>query len=122
MKDGCNDMLCSTIISIHFVFKGGGRSVSKNSELELLPDEEILRRHKALPVTLVWKKALDWALSLIAALVLVLLFIGLVKIFGQVIIIAFYREYSGSLWTTPPAYVLTVCIIIQFLLVLKPTK
>ncbi len=87
-----------------------------------LPDEEILKRHKALPTALVWKKALDWSLSLIAMLVLVILFIGLVKVFGHVIIVALYREYSGSLWTTPAAYVLVSCILVQFLLVLKPTK
>jgi len=87
-----------------------------------LPDEEILRRHKALPSILAWKKALDIALSVIAGLTLVLLFIGFVKFLGQIYITVAFMEHLGILWTTPAAYILALCLFAQTLLILKPTK
>jgi len=87
-----------------------------------LPDEEILKRHKALPIALMWRRALDWVLSLIALLMLVIIFLALVKFLGHVAIVAEHREHSGTLWTTLPATILVVCVMTQLVLALKPTK
>jgi len=87
-----------------------------------LPDEEILRRHKALPVALAWKRMFDWVLSIMAFFAIAFLYVGIVKELGSFYIVVWYREHMGLLWTTPSAYIVVICLLIQALIALKPTK
>ncbi len=108
-----------------------------------LPDEEILRRHKMLPSVTRWKRVIDFSISIIAFIALVLWYLGLVRGLGGVSIsISQYggvvpeailtespwiAKWSippavGELWSTPPAYILTITIMIQALIILKPTR
>ena len=87
-----------------------------------LPDEEILRRHRILPITLQWKRNIDILLSILSFLAIAIFYVGLVRGLGRLLIIIYVIEKTGILWTTPTALILTVCIIAQVVLILKPTK
>jgi len=108
-----------------------------------LPDEEILRRHKMLPKVTRWKRIVDLSISIIAFLSLAYLYIGLIRGLGGLTLAI--TKYGGEIpesiiqeapwitawsipasagvsWTTPPAYILTIVLLIQALIVLKPTR
>jgi len=87
-----------------------------------LPDEEILRRHKMLPVVTRWKKIVDWLLSILAFLALAFFYIGLLRELGSLAIFIYYKGRIGLFWTTPTAYILTLAMMIQSAIILKPTK
>lgn len=87
-----------------------------------LPDEEIVRRHKILPIAMQWRKSIDLLMSILSFFVIAFLYIGMVRELGHLSVIIYYIEHVGMLWTTPAAYIVTCSIIAQALLILKPTK
>ena len=87
-----------------------------------LSDEEIIRRHKILPIAIQWRKSIDLLISILSFFALAFFYVGIVRELGYLSVIIYYIEHMGMLWTTPAAYILTCCVILQALLILKPTK
>lgn len=110
-----------------------------------LPDDELTRRHKMLPTVTRWYRLIDWGISLIAFVILGLFYVIFVRGFGtlaldilkeggavvyrkgaQWSLVWSYTIYEGGingvLWTVTPAHLLVLFVVIQALMILRPTR
>lgn len=89
-----------------------------------LPDDELARRHKMLPVVSEWYRVVSLKLSLLAFVIAVLIYMFLVHGlgFGQGSIAIEIEGGKGLFRTTLSAWVLVILVLLQALLVFRPTK
>lgn len=89
-----------------------------------LPDEELARRHKMLPVVSEWHRVIGLKLSVLAFVMVALIYMFLVHGFGfgQGSIVIKIEGEGGIFRTTFSAGLLLIVILVQFFLMFKPTR
>ncbi|MCR8432791.1 MAG: hypothetical protein NDP24_00885 [Crenarchaeota archaeon] len=89
-----------------------------------LPDDELARRHKMLPIVTEWHRLMGLKLSILAFIIIALMYLFLVHGFGFAVeSIAIEIEEAGGIFsTTFSAKLLAILIIAQALSLFRPTR
>ena len=87
-----------------------------------LPEDEIMRRHKMLPIVSRWLRVMDWLIALVSIVAIYVAFRLYVWQLGVVDVTVVVREKIGVFWTTIVSYIAIISLVIQFLMTLIPIR
>ncbi len=87
-----------------------------------LPEEEIIRRHRMLPIVMRYKNLVDYTMSLMMFVCFYIIYVVFVKNLGALAVEITYKLSTGILWTTTTAWLMFILIVFQAFLVFKPVR